>query len=104
MIYRIATEDDLENVWNKDIASYINDERWVRWKSEYIEYNKLNMAKTFVAVDGVNVIAQITLVLSSKVKAVLNKPLLCNDYDIANFNAFRCDEKYRGSRSYFKTC
>ena len=97
MDYRIANNDDLEIVWNKDIEKHKGDERWVRWKDEYINYNKLNQLKTFVAVTEENdVIAQVSLVFSDSVKAVRGKPLLCNNSDIANFNAFRCDEKFRG--------
>jgi len=43
-----------------------------------------------------DVIAQVSLVFSDKVKAVSGKPKLCNNIDIANFNAFRCDKAYRG--------
>lgn len=97
MIYRLATLEDLELVWDKDISKHIGDNRWVRWKKEYIDYNKNNELKTFVAVtEKGDVIAQVSLVFSSMVKAVRGKDKLCNDKDIANFNAFRCDEEYRG--------
>ena len=95
--YRIATADDLELVWNKDIQRNSGDTRWIRWKDEYINYNKNHEAVTFVAIaDDGDVIAQVTLVLSQNVKAVKNKPMLCDGNTIANFNAFRCDEKFRG--------
>ena len=97
MEYRIASLEDLEIVWNKDIEKHKGDERWVRWKGEYINYNKTNALKTFVAVTETgDVIAQISLVLLDSVKAVAGKPKLCNNKDIANFNAFRCDKQYRG--------
>lgn len=95
--YRIATEKDLENVWEKDIARHLDDERWVRWKMEYISYNQNLQAVNFVAVkDDGDVIAQVTLITSTEVKAVKDKPLLCDGKSIANFNAFRCDEEFRG--------
>ena len=94
--YRIATIDDLNSVWDKDIERNQDDERWKRWKKEYIEYNKSDELKTFVAVDNGNVIAQISVVLKTNVKAVLGKKLLCDGKYIANMNAFRCDKEYEG--------
>ena len=64
MIYRMATVEDLENVWNKDINNNLGDSRYIRWKKEYIDYNLKDEAKTFVAVnDNNDVIGQITLIL-----------------------------------------
>ena len=95
--YRLATIEDLESVWNKDIARNGGDARWVQWKEDYIGYNLENKAKTFVALNSYgDVIAQITLIISPMVKAVKNRLSLCDGNIIANFNAFRCDEEYRG--------
>jgi len=96
MIYRLATIEDLNYVWDKDIARNSDDERWKRWKKEYIDYNNNNEAKTFVAVEDGKVIAQITVVLKTNVKAVVGKELLCDGKSIANMNAFRCDKEYEG--------
>lgn len=96
MIYRLATLEDLNNVWDKDINRNPNDSRWKRWKKEYIDYNSNDEAKTFVAVDEGNVIAQITVVLKPNVKAVMGKEKLCDGKSIANMNAFRCDKEYEG--------
>ena len=96
-IYWIATLEDLEQVWNKDIDRHPNDERWSRWKAEYIEYNKNNEAKTFVAINkNGEVISQLTLILKGNVKAVKDRPKLCDGKNIANFNAFRTDKIYQG--------
>lgn len=97
MIYREAIIEDLENVWNKDIRENPNDDRWIRWKKEYIKHNEEGNLKTFVAVNDDNdVIAQISVVFSSKVKCVKGKRKLCDDKRICNMNAFRCDEEYEG--------
>ena len=96
MIYRMATIKDLENVWDRDIEKHPDDSRWKRWKKEYIEYNKNDEVKTFVAVDGSKVVAQITVVFKSNVKAVLGKEKLCDGKTICNMNAFRCDKEYEG--------
>ncbi len=97
MIYRIATILDLENVWNKDINKHPDDDRYIRWKKEYIDYNENDEAKTFVAINDNNeVIGQITLILKTNVKAVLNKNKLCDGKSVCNMNAFRCDKEYEG--------
>ena len=92
----MATLDDLNNVWDKDIRKNPADLRWVRWKEEYINYNLNGDAKTFVAVDGDNVIGQITVVFNDNVKAVKGKKRLCDGKSIVNMNAFRCDKEYEG--------
>lgn len=97
MIYRLATLEDLNNVWDKDIHNNQNDSRYIRWKKEYIDYNLNDEAKTFVAVNGNEVIAQITLILKTNVKAVTNKEKLCDGKSICNMNAFRCDKEYEGN-------
>ena len=96
MIYRLATLEDLNNVWDKDINRNPDDERWKRWKQEYIDYNNSGSAKTFVALDNNEVIAQITVVFKQDVKAVKGKDKLCDGKSIANMNAFRCDKEYEG--------
>ena len=97
MIYRLATLEDLNNVWDKDIHNNQNDSRYIRWKKEYIDYNLNDEAKTFVAVNGNEVIAQITLILKTNVKAIINKEKLCDGKSICNMNAFRCDKEYEGN-------
>ena len=96
MIYRLATLEDLNNVWDKDINNNQDDPRYIRWKKEYIDYNLNDEAKTFVAVNDNEVIAQITLILKTNVKAVINKDKLCDGKSICNMNAFRCDKEYEG--------
>lgn len=96
MIYRVATLEDLEKIWNKDIARHPNNDNWKRWKPEYINYNKNGEATTFVAVENDEPIGQITLIMSPNCKAVANRPQLCDGKTIFNFNAFRIDKEYEG--------
>ena len=96
MDYRIASIDDLNVIWDKNIAKHPNDTRWVRWKEEYINYNKNKEAITFVVADGDNPIGEMTLVLKPSVKAVLGKANLCIEGEIANMNAFRIEKQYEG--------
>lgn len=94
--YRKATLEDLEKIWNKDIANNIGEDCWVRWKGQYIEYNKTGKAITFVVVDNNEPVGQITVLFSSDCSAVKNRPMLCDGKTIANMNAFRIDKKYEG--------
>ena len=96
MEYRKATLTDLENIWAKDIAKHPGDERYVRWKSQYIENNLNGKCTTFVVVDGENPIGQITILFSPDCSPVKNKPLLCDGISIANMNAFRIEKQYEG--------
>lgn len=96
MDYRKATTTDLNLIWDKDIAKNLGDNRWVKWKEQYIEYNKSGKAITFVAVNNNTPIGQITLILSDECKAVSGKPKLCDNKTVANFNAFRIDKQFEG--------
>lgn len=96
MIYRKATLSDLEKIWDKDIAENANDERYVRWKKQYIKNNKSGACSTFVCVDDENPVGQITVLYSTECSAVKNRPLLCDGVSRANMNAFRIEKAYEG--------
>ena len=94
--YRIATKEDLETVWNKDISNNNGEAQWIRWKHQYLEYNQRGKATTFVVLDNDEPVGQITVLFSPECSAVNGKSMLCNGTDIANLNAFRIDKKYEG--------
>lgn len=96
MEYRIATLADLETIWNKDIKNNPDDNRWVKWKQQYIDYNINGKAITFVCVNKGEPVGQINVLFSPNCKAVFNKPLLCNGKTIANLNAFRIEKQFEG--------
>lgn len=95
MEYRIATNNDLKILWDKNISSHKNDSRWKKWKDEYIDYNKQGKAVTFVVVDECPV-GEITILFSPECKAVNRNSCLCDGKTIANLNAFRIEKKYEG--------
>ena len=94
--YRIATQDDLEKIWAKDIAQNQGEKCWVRWREQYLEYNRLGKAVTFVVLVKEEPVGQITILLSPECSAVKDRPMLCNGINIANLNAFRIEKKYEG--------
>jgi len=94
--YRLATPQDLELIWNKNIAENLEDARWVHWKEEYIRYNKTGMAQTFVVVCGEEPVGECTLILSPECNAVRGRVELADGESIANINALRIFGEYEG--------
>ena len=96
MDFRIASEKDLEIIWNKNIKRHPNDDRWKRWKDEYIGYNVSGKATTFVVANNEDVVGEITILFSPECKPVYQKKQLCDAKTIANLNAFRIEKKFEG--------
>lgn len=94
--YRLATLQDLDTIWNKNIADNQEDERWVHWKEEYVSYNKTGMAQTFVVVCGDEPVGECTLILSPECNAVRGRMELADGKTIANINALRIAKEYEG--------
>lgn len=94
--YRIATLEDLEAIWDKDVKANGNDERWIRWRDQYIRYNEVGEATTFVVLADNDPIGQINVLFSPECSAVKNRPMLCDGVNIANMNAFRIEKQYEG--------
>ncbi|MBO7526519.1 MAG: GNAT family N-acetyltransferase [Clostridia bacterium] len=95
-VYRKATFDDLNKIWDNDIKENDNEVKWVLWKEQYIKYNKTGMATTFVVLYDNNPIGQITILFSTECSAVLNRSNLCDGRTTANMNAFRIKKEYEG--------
>lgn len=94
--YRIATREDLEQIWNMNIADNPDDPRWIRWKEEYIAYNESGMAVTFVVIADGRPVGEGTLLLSSNCKAVNWYPSLADGTRCGNVNALRIRPEYEG--------
>lgn len=94
--YRLAASQDLELIWNKNIAENPEDARWVHWKEEYIHYNKTGMARTFVVVYGEEPVGECTLILSPECNAVRGRADLADGEKVANINALRIAKEYEG--------
>ena len=94
--YRIATREDLKIIWAKDIAQNQGDPSWVRWREQYLAYNALGKATTFVVLADGDPVGQITVLFSPDCSAVKDRPLLCNGANVANMNAFRIEKAYEG--------
>ena len=96
MSYRKATETDLERIWDMNIQNNPYDSRWIRWKEQYIGYNKSGNAVSFVVVDGDMPVGEVTLIISPECKAVKGRPCLADGERIGNVNALRIKKAYEG--------
>jgi len=94
--YRKATENDLEDIWNMNISDNPEDDRWVRWKEQYIGYNRSGAAVTFVILDGNIPVGEVTLILSPDCKAVNGRACLADGRQVGNVNALRIRSEYEG--------
>lgn len=94
--YRKATLNDLETIWNMNIADNDGDVRWVKWKDEYISYNQSGKAATFVVVCDGRPVAEGTLLFSADCGAIRGRSALADNIHTANVNALRIRKEYEG--------
>ena len=94
--YRKATMEDLEKIWNKSILDNQGDDRYIRWKQQFIEDNRRNAAATFVIVAEEEPVGEGTLLLSPDCKALRGRTALCDGVTTANINALRIQSAFEG--------
>ena len=94
--YRAATDADLEWIWNKDIAENPGDDRYLRWKKQFIDDNHSGAARTFVVVADGEPVGQGTLLFSPACRAISGRLVLADHEKTANINALRIEEKHEG--------
>ncbi len=94
--YRKATLDDLEKIWNKDIQNNLEDKRYLKWKHEFIEANKLENIITFVIVNDDDPIGQGSIVLNKNNINVECRDLLCDGKERAYISTLRIDKPFEG--------
>ena len=93
---RRATPEDLEQIWAKNIAENPEEPAWIRWREEYIGYNRNGDAVTFVVVcDGVPV-GEGTLLFSPDCSAIRGRTNLADGNHITNVNALRIEKEHEG--------
>lgn len=95
MIYRRATYEDLDKIWNKDIKENADDKRYIKWKKEFITANSKNDIITFVVLDNDDPVGQTSLILNSDCVKSPNKDILCNK-ESANMATFRIEKRFEG--------
>ena len=94
--YRKATLKDLETIWDFNIAKNPGDERWVRWKEEYVSQHRDGLAVTFVVICDGEPIGEGTLLISPECGAEKGRLELVDGKTVANVNALRIRKAYEG--------
>ena len=94
--YKKATLQDLERIWDKNIAENPDDPRYIRWKKQFIADNQSGAAATFVVLNNGDPIGEGTLLLSPNCRAIRGRTCLCDGEKTANINALRIHEEYEG--------
>ena len=94
--YRRATIQDLEHLWNTNIAENPNDPSWASWKQEYISCNQTGKACTFAVVTDNEPVGEGTLLFSPDCSAITGRTQLANGSTVANINALRIRKPYEG--------
>ena len=94
--YRIATPEDLEALWEMNIRDNPDDPNWIRWRDEYIGYNRAGRALTFAIVHNGTPVGEGTLLLDPTVKAVSGRLALADGKTVTNVNALRIRKEFEG--------
>ncbi len=94
--YRIATPEDLERIWAKDIADNPGNENWLRWRDEYIAGNREGKMKTFVVLCNDDPVGQGTLLFSPACSAIRGRTMLADGRRTTNVNALRIEKAHEG--------
>ena len=94
--YRAATPDDLERIWAKNIANNPEEPAWIRWRDQYIGYNRNGDAVSFVVVCDDEPVGEVTLLFSPDCSAIRGRTNLADGNHITNVNALRIEKEHEG--------
>ncbi|MBE6711192.1 MAG: GNAT family N-acetyltransferase [Clostridia bacterium] len=94
--YRIAAPDDLERIWAKNIAKNPEEPAWLRWREQYIGYNRNGDAVTFVVVCDGEPVGEGTLLFSPDCSAIRGRRNLADGKRVTNLNALRIEKEHEG--------
>lgn len=92
--YRKATAADLEVLWDRSIAENPGDERYLRWKEQFLSDNRTGSAATFAVVIDGDPVGEGTLLFSPACRAIRGRLQLADGKTTANINALRIRKEY----------
>ena len=92
IVYRKATLEDLQTIWNRSIADNPEDLRYLRWKEEFISRNQCNQAATFVVVSDDTPVGEVTLEYHQNG----SRKILADGKQCAYVQALRIRREYEG--------
>lgn len=94
--YRSASETDLSRIWQKNIENNPGNLNWVRWRDEFIGYNREGCARSFVVCADDEPVGEGTLVFDETCKATGGRSLLADGKRVGYINALRIEKMYEG--------
>lgn len=94
--YRVATQNDLEYLWGKNISDNENKTQWKKWKKQFIDDNQSGKALTFAVCNNDIPIGEGTLLFSPDCNAINGRRILADNKTTANINALRIQKAYEG--------
>lgn len=92
--YKLASRNELETIWNKNIRRNRRDKRWLAWKDEFIANHVSGRSKTFLVLDDGEPVGEGTLLFSPQCSAVNSRTQLADGGKTANINALRIEKVY----------
>ena len=94
--HRIATPEDLEILWNRNIAENPDDPNWVRWKQEFVSNNEKGLVKTFAVLHDGDPVGEGSLILTDDHPAIRGQTRLADGKITVNINALRIRKEHEG--------
>ena len=99
---RKATREDLEALWNRNIAENPGEECWIRWKRQFIADNESGTAATFAVLPEGEPVGEGTLLFSPECRGIRGRLALADGKTVCNINALRIRKEYEG-KGYVST-
>ncbi len=84
--YKEANKELLELIWEKNIKSNSDDERWVKWREEALAYNAMGKSKTFLVLYRGEPVGEGTLIFAEDCSAIRGRKILADGKETANIN------------------
>ena len=94
--YRPADPESLRIIWQRNIDRNPGDDRWVRWRDEYIAMNRDGRCATFIIFADNLPVGEGTLLIDPACPAVAGRPMLSDGKTIVNLNALRIEKRFEG--------
>jgi GNAT superfamily N-acetyltransferase len=93
---RRADAESLKIIWQRSIDRNPGDERWVRWRDEYIAMNRDGRCATFIIFADSLPVGEGTLLIDPACPAVAGRPMLSDGKTTVNLNALRIEKRFEG--------
>lgn len=94
--YREADRAALDKIWQKNIDRNPGDERWVRWREEYIQMNSDGRLRSFIVYADGEPVGEGTLIFDPSCPAAAGRTILADGRTTTNLNALRIEKKHEG--------